>query len=170
MTNTGFAWAATLIPGAIVALLPVRGLKIAAAGLAAILFLVAVLAQTSANFLGHRLHLDFDPAWSTLADSYFLLGSWNLLWYGALAVTLLTWRGLASRSLAPLTTVVGAGAILLFVVFAFPAARAMIAEQMTLNRATLHFAPLLVVFVALAFRAFALRWAATQAATGASPI
>jgi hypothetical protein len=170
MTNAGVAWAATLIPGAIVALLPARGLKIATAGLAAILFLLAVLAQTSPTFLGYRLHLDFDPAWSTLADSYFLLGSWNLLWYGALAATLLSWRELGSPSLSALTTVVAAGAILLFAFVAFPATRTLVGEQMTLNRATLHFAPLLVVFAALAFRAFALRWAATQADTGASAI
>jgi hypothetical protein len=170
ITSAGFAWAATLIPGAIVVLLPARGLKLAMAGLAAILFLLAVLAQTSPNVLGYRLHLDFDPAWSTLTDSYFLLGSWNLLWYGALAAALLSWRELASRSLAPLTTVVAAGAILLFVIFAFPNARALIAGPIPFNRATLHFAPLLVVFAALAFRAFALRWAATQADTGASAI
>jgi hypothetical protein len=170
IANAGFVWVATLIPGAIVVFLPARGLKIATAGLAAILFLLAVLAQTSPTLLGYRLHLDFDPAWSALFDSYFLLGSWNLLWYGVLGVTLLSWRELASRSLAPLTTVVAAGAIVLFVVVAFPAARVMLAEQMTLHRATLHFAPLLVVFAALAFRAFALRWAATQADADASAI
>ena len=168
--DAGFAWAATLVPGAIVALLPLRGPKIATAGLAAILFLLAVLAQTNPTFLGYRLHLDFDPAWSALADSYFLLGSWNLLWYGVLAATLLSWRELASRSLAPLTSVVAAGAILLFVVFAFPAARTLVAGQMTLNRATLHFAPLLIVFAALAFHAFSLRWAATHSDAGARPV
>ncbi len=166
--NAGFAWVATLIPGAIVVLLPARGLKVATAGLAAILFLLAVFAQTSPTFLGYRLHLDFDPAWSALADSYLLLGSWNLLWYGALAAILLSWRELASRSLAPLTMVVASGAILLFAVFALPSARALLAEQMTLNRVTLHFAPLLVAFAALAFRAFARRWTATHAPAGAS--
>ncbi len=170
IANAGFAWVATLVPGAIVALLPARGVKIATTGLAAILFLLAVLARTSPTFLGHRLHLDFDPAWSTLTDSYFLLGSWNLLWYGVLAATLLSWRELASRSLAPLTMVVAAGAILLFVAFAFPAARSLVAEQMTLNRATLHFAPLLVVFSALAFRAFALRWTAAHSDARASAV
>ena len=168
IASAGFVWVATLIPGAIVVFLPARGLKIATAGLAAILFLLAVLAQTSPTLLGYRLHLDFDPAWSALFDSYFLLGSWNLLWYGVLGATLLGWRELASRSLAPLTTVVAAGAIVLFVVVAFPTARVMLAEQMTLHRATLHFAPLLVVFAALAFRAFALRWAAAHAGAGAS--
>jgi hypothetical protein len=170
ITSAGSALMATLVPGAIVALLPARGLKIAMAGLAAILFLLAVLAQTSPTFLGYRLHLDFDPDWSVLAESYFLLGSWNLLWYGALAVILLSWRELASPSLSPLTMVVAAGAILLFVFVAFPATRTLVGEQMTLNRATLHFAPLLIVFAALAFRAFALRWAAARTDPGASAI
>jgi hypothetical protein len=168
IATAGVVWVATLIPGAIVVFLPARGLRIATAALAATVFLLAVLAQTTPTVLGHQLHLDFDPAWSTLTDSYFLLGSWNLLWYGALAAALLSWRELASRSLAPLTTVVAAGAILLFVIFAFPNAGALIAGPIPFNRATLHFAPLLVVFAALAFRAFALRWAATHADAGAS--
>ena len=84
-----------------------------------------------------------------------------------MAAALLSWRELASRPLAPLTTVVAAGAILLFVIFAFPNARALIAGPIPFNRATLHFAPLLVVFAALAFRAFALRWAATHAGASA---
>jgi len=99
-----------------------------------------------------------------------MLGSWNLLWYGAIAAALLAWRDLASPALAPLTMIVVAGAVLLFFVFAFPAARVWAADQTTLNRATLHFAPLLAVFSALAFRAFALRWAKTRSAADARGI
>ncbi len=160
--NPGLAWAATLVPGMIVALLPGRGLKLAAAGLVAVLFLLAVLAQTSLSIAGYRLHLDFDPAWNVLADNYFLHGSWHLLWYGAIAVALLAWRDLASPALGALTMVVAAGAILLFFVFAFPAARVWAADHSTINRATLHFAPLLAVFTGLAFHAFARRWAAAR--------
>jgi hypothetical protein len=162
--NPSLAWVATLVPGVIVALLPGRGFRIAATGLAAILFLLAVLAQASPTVLGYRLHLDFDPAWHALADDYFLLGSWNLLWYGVVAATLLAWRELATPPLAPLTMIVAAAAVLLFLVFAFPGARFWAADLTPLNRATLHFAPLLVIFGALAFRAFALRWAGTRSA------
>ena len=99
--NPGLGWAATLVPGVIVALRPAHGLRIAAAGLAAILFLLAVLAQSSPSLLGYRLHLDFDPAWPALADNYLLLGSWNLLWYGAIAAALLAWRDLVSPAARP---------------------------------------------------------------------
>lgn len=161
--NPGLVWALTLLPGVIVIVLPRSGLKLAAAGLGATLFLLAVLAQTNATVLGYRLHLDFEPAWLALGESYFLLGNWNLLWYGALAAAFLAWRELASPALAPLTIVVAAGALFLFVVFGFTNARAWVADQTTVNRATLHFAPVVAIFATLAFRAFSLRWASTHA-------
>jgi hypothetical protein len=64
--------------------------------------------------------------------------------------------------LAPLTLVVAAGATLLFVVVAFPNARAALTDQTSVNRITLQFAPLAVVFVARAFRAFADRLSAPR--------
>jgi hypothetical protein len=159
----GIGWAATLVPGVIAALLPRRGVRIAAAIIAAILFGLLVLAQTSATLFGHPLHLAYEPAWGALAESYFLLGSWNLLWYGALAATLLAWRDLVLPPLAPLTMIVLAGATLLFALVAFPGTRVAIADQTSVNRATLQFAPVVIVFAALAFRAFALRCARADA-------
>ncbi len=47
--------------------------------------LLAVLAQTHPVIFNYRLHLDFAPAWARSVESYFLLGNWNLLWYGAIA-------------------------------------------------------------------------------------
>jgi hypothetical protein len=157
--NPGLAWALTLVPGVIVVLLPRLGLKLAVAGLGAMLFLLAVLAQTSTSILGYRLHLDFEPAWAPLRASYFLLGNWNLLWYGVFAAAFLAGRQLASQTLAPMTIIVTAGAVLLFVVVSLTNASAWVADQTTASRATLHFAPVAAVFAALAFRAFAVRWA-----------
>ena len=159
ITAPGAAWAATLVPGMIVVLLPKRGIRIAAAMISAILFGLLVLAQSSPTLFGHRLHLGFDPAWAMLGEGYFLLGSWNLLWYGVIAAALLAWRDLLSPPLAPLTMIVTAGVTLLFTLIAFPNARAVLADQPSIGRATLQFAPVLVVFGALAFRAFALRCA-----------
>jgi hypothetical protein len=59
--------------------------------------------------------------------------------------------------------------LFLFVALAFTNARAWVTDQSTVNRATLHFAPLLVVFVMLAFRAFAERWAATHPDPAVAP-
>jgi hypothetical protein len=160
----GLGWAMTLVPGLIATLLPGRGVKAGLSLLAAIWFVIVVLAQSNPSLLGHSLHLAFDPNWPSLAESYFLLGSWNLLWYAALGVALLAWRDLASPALAPLTLVVAAATTLLFVLVAFPNARADLADQTSVNRATLQIAPLVAVFVALAFRAFADRLAATGAA------
>ena len=59
------------------------------------------------------------------------------------------------------------GGLFLVVVFSFTNARQWVTEQTTINRATLHIAPLAAVFAVLAFRAFAERWAAAQ--TPAAP-
>ena len=136
------------------AFLPRYGKKLVAAGFAVVLFALLVLARTNPVILNYRLHLDFAPEWGALADSYFLLGNWHLLWYGALAAALLGWRQLMSPRVAPLTMVIAAGGFFLFVVFAFTNARAWVADQTTVNRATLHLAPLVVVWMLVVFRAW----------------
>jgi hypothetical protein len=170
IVSPGAGWAATLVPGVIVVLLPGRGVRIAAAMIAVVLFAMLVLAQSSPTLFGHPLHLAYDPAWGALADSYFLLGSWNLLWYGVLAAAVLAWRDLLLPPLAPLTVIVCGGATMLFVMIAFPSARVALADQTTINRATLQFAPLLVVFAALAFQSFARRCARTHAGAQAQGV
>ena len=161
--NPGVVWALTLLPAVVVVLLPARGMRIAAFGFVGAALLLAVLAQTNTVIFNYRLHLDFDPAWGALGQSYFLFGNWNLLWYGAIVCVLLAWRQLLSPALAPMTMVMAAGAFFLFFVFGFTNARAWVADQTTVNRATLHLAPLVVVFSMLAFDAFAKRWAARNA-------
>ena len=158
----GFVWALTLLPGVVVTLLPRQGLKIAAIGFGVALFALAVLAQTHPVIFNYRLHLDFDPAWRAIVETHFLLSNWNLLWYGALAAMLLAWRQLGSAALAPLVAIVAADALFLMVVFGFTNARDWVVEQTTINRATLHAAPLGAVFMVLAFRAFTARWTAAH--------
>ncbi len=165
----GLAWALTIAPGIVVALWPRRGPRYVLIGLAVALFALAVLAQTDPVVLGYRLHLDFDPAWRALLETHFLLANWHLLWYAALAAAFLAWRQLASPRLAPLTAVAAAGALFLVVVFSFTNARFWVTEQTTINRATLHVAPLAAVFVVLAFRAFAARFAAAHPPANAQP-
>ena len=167
--NPGLFWALTLVPGFAVALSPRNAVKLAASAFGGALLLLLVLARTSVTIFNYRLHLDFDPAWVALGESFFLLGNWHLLWYGALAVAALAWRQLFAPALAPLTTVIGGGVLFLFVVFGFTNARAWVEGQTTVNRATLHFAPLVVVFLVLTFRAFANRWTATHALEPATP-
>ena len=116
-----------------------------------------VLAQTSPVILNYRLHLDFAPAWGALVESFFMLGNWNLLWYGVIAVAMLAGPRLAS---APARTVYddhGGRRVFLAVVFTFTNAREWVETQTTINRAVLHLAPLSAVWMLVAFRAWATR-------------
>jgi len=159
----GAGWAATLLPGVIVILLPRHGIKIAAAMIGAVTFGLLVLAQSGPALFGHRFR--YDPPWAALGEGYFLLGSWNLLWLGVIAAALLAWRDLLSPQLLPLTAIVCAGAALLFTLVALPDARVLLAADASVGRATLQLAPTLIVFAALAFRTFAER-CADEPATG----
>ncbi len=160
--NPGYFWALTLVPAALVAMLPHLGLRIAAAGFAAAFIALIALAQFRLTIFNYQLKLDFDPAWGDLIQSYFLLGNWHLLWFGVIAAAALAWRALLQPALAPLMTMVAAGLLFLFFVFAFTNASAFITDQTTVNRATLHLAPLMVVFMVLAWSAFAQRWRGTH--------
>jgi hypothetical protein len=153
----GIAWLATLAVPLVVALIPRFGVKLVLAGFAVALAVLLVLAQTSASVLGYRLHLDFAPPWSGLADSLFLLGTWNILWYGVVAAAAIGVRDWTAPRIAPLTMLVAAGVLFLFFVFAFTNARAWVDTQTTVNRAILHLAPLVVVWAMLVFRAGAAR-------------
>ncbi|MEP6656006.1 MAG: hypothetical protein ABJC33_02145 [Betaproteobacteria bacterium] len=164
--NPGIIWTLTLLPGIAVAWWPRRGLRVAGVSFAAAALLLAFLAQTHPVLLNYRLHLDFDPQWAALGRSYFLLGNWHLLWYGAIAAAVLAYRQLLSPPLAPVTMIAAAGALFLFFVFGFTNARQWVADQTTVNRASLHFAPLAVIFMMLAFDAFSRRW---QAAADPAP-
>jgi hypothetical protein len=158
----GIFWVITVVPGVMVALFPKHGLKLAGAAFALAILLLAVLAQTNVSIFYYRLHLDFEPAWRSLGESFFLLGNWNLLWYGLIAIVVLLRRQLFAPSLAPFTTIITGGLLFLFMVFGFTNAREWMASQTTVNRATLHLVPLIAVFILIAYREFAARWHARQ--------
>lgn len=166
--NPGWFWALTLAPGAVVALWPRYGVRIAVIGFAVAGIALAAVARFKLTLFNYQLNLQFNPAWGDLLQSYFLLGNWNLLWYGAIAVALLAWRQLLSPLMAPLTLVVAGGLLFLFFVFAFTSVSYYITDQTTVNRATLHVAPLIVVFLVLAWQAFAHGWIAAHAPSPAA--
>jgi hypothetical protein len=68
-------------------------------------------------------------------------------------------RQLLSREIAPYTAMVVAGLMFLFFGFAFTNARVWVEDQSTVNRATLHLAPLVTIWMLLSFRAWARHFA-----------
>jgi hypothetical protein len=162
--NPGKLWLLMLLPGLAAALLPRHGLRIAAAVFALAAITALVLTRTGLTILGYRLQLVFDMPWSGLTEAYFMFANWHLLFYGALGVAVLAWRRLLSPELAPLTLIVAAGLAFLVFGFAFTNARQWVEDQSTVNRATLHLAPLIVIWMVLAFRA----WAAARTPAGAT--
>ena len=161
--NPGWFWAATLIPGLVVALLPRQGVRVALSGFLVVVAILVVLARFKLSLFNYQISLNYRPAWGDLAESYFLLGNWHLLWYAAVALAVLAWRQLLAPGLAPLTAIVCGSLLFLFVVFGFTTASYYITDQTTVNRATLHVAPLVVVFLVLTWQAFARDWDATRA-------
>ena len=160
----GIVWVSTLVPAVVVALLPRQGVRVVATGFALAIVTLIVLAQTSPVVLNYRLHLDFVPAWGALIESFFMLGNWNLLWYGVIAVAILAGPRLASHPIAPFTMIMAAGALFLAVVFTLTNAREWVETQTTINRAVLHLAPLAAVWMLVAFRTWAKRGEAIDAA------
>ena len=153
--NPGIIWLAMLAAPLVVVFFPRFGVKLVLAGFAVVLAVLLVFAQTSAMVMGYQLHLDFAPPWNGLFESLFMLGTWNLLWYGIVAAAIIGMREWLAPKIAPLTMLVGAGMLFLFFVFAFTNARAWVESQTTVNRALLHLAPLLLVWAMLVFRAWA---------------
>jgi len=153
--NPGRVWLLVLLPGVVVALAPRRGLWIVAGAFAAAIAAFLVLAQTNPVVLGYQLHLTFDLPWRGLTDAYFNYANWHLLWYAVAAAVVLGRRELFSPAVAPLTVIVGGGLLFLLFGFAFTNARLWVDDQSTVNRATLHLAPLLFVWVIVVFRAWA---------------
>lgn len=148
----GAVWVLTLLPGAVVALLPRRGPQLVALAFAVAALLLLFLAQSTPMILGYRLHLDFQPPWRALAEAYFLFNNWHLLWYAVVALAIIGARHLVRPPLAPLTAVVASGLAFLGVVFTFTNGAAWVSDFTTVNRATLHLAPLLVFLCVLLWR------------------
>jgi len=153
--NPGKVWLALLLPGLVVALAPRYGLRIVAVAFAVAAAAFLVFAQTNLVLLGYQLHLTYDFPWRGLIDAYFTFANWHLLWYAVLAAAILGRRAALAPALAPLTVVVGGGLLFLLFGFAFTNARIWVEDQSTVNRATLHLAPLLFVWAILVFRAWA---------------
>jgi hypothetical protein len=167
--NPGKLWLAMLVPALVAGLVPKYGLRIAGAMFALAALVALVLTRVGITFLGYRLQLEFDMPWSGLTEAYFTFANWHLLFYGVVAVVLLAGRRAFAPPLVALTLIVAAGFAFLMFGFAFTNARQWVEDQSTVNRATLHLAPLIVVWMILAFRAWADERAKATVARPADP-
>jgi hypothetical protein len=152
--NPGKVWVVLLLPGVVAALLPRYGLRVAIGFFAVAGTAALVVTQSNLNVLGYQTRLSYQMPWRSLAEAYFLLGNWHLLFYGAIAAAVLGRRQLLTHELAPLTVTIAAGLGFLAFGFGFTNAGAWVEDQSTVNRATLHLAPLLVLWMILTFRAW----------------
>ena len=152
--NPGKAWMFVLLPAFAAAALPRQGLKLAGFAFGGAALAILVLARSGVRILGYQLSPQFAMPWNALFDAYFSFANWNLLWYGAVVAAVLGWRQLLSREVAPLTCVIAGGLMFLLVGFAFTNAGAWVEDQSTVNRATLHLAPLVAVWTLVVLRAW----------------
>ena len=164
----GTVWMLTLIPGAIVAVSPRRGPRIVGAALGLSTLAVLVLARTDFTLLGHNLHLEYRSPWHEFADAYLLLGNWHLLWYAVVALAIVGARRLMRPPLSALAAVLVPGLAFLFVAYAFTRAPAWIVDPGSINRTTLHLAPLLVYVCVLLWRELTVRVAPRPGAPAAA--
>jgi hypothetical protein len=157
-----------LLPGVAVAAWPRWGLRAAGAIVGAGALVLLILAQTSPTILGYRIQYAGALPWQGLLDAYFLYASWHLLWFAVVAMAVLGARSLLSPDAAPFTVTLGLGLLFLLFGFAFTNASTWVDDQSTVNRATLHLAPLFVVWMLLVYRDWAGKLGGT-AATAPSP-
>ena len=142
----GWAWIGVMASALIVALWPRRGIVIVLGAIVASIVALAVLGHSNVSIGDYRMGA-FRPVWEPLWQNYFQFANWHLLWYLLPVLIALGWRHTAKPPLIAGTAMVTSGLAFLFVVFSFSNAAAFVTDYSTVNRATLHLAPLLVFYV-----------------------
>ncbi len=121
----------------------------------AVLFGLLALLQTPFKFGGRDFHFQLATGWAETFESLFLLDNWHLLYGVALLVGIAGWRFLLGPSWLARTWIVATGLGLLFVwgVLALPGV--WYGGLRDFSYAALQFAPIIVLWTALAARAVA---------------
>lgn len=143
----GWVWLATLLPALLVAWWPQRGLRAVYALWGAGAITVLVLAQYQFQIGGYTLHATLKPVWEPLWQNYYEFANWHLLGYALPLLAAFNFRRLLHPPLVAGSVMVASGAAFLFVVFSLTSAELWVRDFSTVNRATLHFAPLLIFYV-----------------------
>lgn len=145
----GWVWLATLAPAVIVALAPRYGLRITVAGWIAGLVVVVILSRLDVRLFNYQLHMNLQLPWRGLVEAYLSFANWHMLFWLLPAVVIVARRWLLARDIAPLTVVLISGVMFLFLGFSLTNAWVWVEDQSTVNRATLHLAPLLATWLLL---------------------
>jgi len=145
----------TLLPGAVVALGASPRLRVAIAGFAGARRGPGVLAGLDLVVLGYRLQLDFALPGVAWSNAYFVYANWHLLGTPQ-SRSRCRMRELLTRELAPLTLVIAAACCFSSSASLSPT-RDCGRGPVDGHRATLHLAPLLVVWMLLVSRAWMAR-------------
>jgi hypothetical protein len=168
LKNPGKVWLLLLLPGMLIALLPRQGPRVVSVLVGLGVLATLVLAQTSTSILGYQLHLSGAFPARGLLDAYFLYANWHLLVFAAVAALLVGQRSVWRPDIAPMTVTLGIGMLFLLFGFTFTNVYAWVEDQSTVNRATLHLAPLLVTWVMLVFGDWSKRMTAAPTADALS--
>jgi len=160
----GFAWAATLLLGALVASFGQTARRFVsvtlATGIVALVLAVTLFRNKLISIAGQSSADVAQP----LADNLFDFDNWHLLWYLVPLVALVTWREAWTRMRGSTATLL-AGGVFLAVTLGFTRAANWIADYTTVNRALLHIAPAVTLFLALLVH----DWVRSRAAAPAAP-
>jgi hypothetical protein len=144
----GVLWMATLVPAVVVALHRRAGFALVAVAVAAFGALV-LFGPQRLPMLGYVLLSRPVNVLPTVLLQTFVLDTWHLAAYAAVAVALCRWRTLLSPRLAPATLTVAAAIGLVVVVFFFSSAAWGVADETLGNRFLLHLMPTLVFYTLL---------------------
>lgn len=131
-----------------------------------------VAAKRNFSLTQYQAHLAPNATTSYLADNFLWLGNYHLLFWLLPVALVLAWREVIGRELRSASLLVGSGLAFLAVSFYFTNTTLWWADYGTINRATIHFAPVLVYYLFLISRASLSRSGTTlgsSAGPGTSP-
>ena len=144
--HPGWLWMGVMFSAVVVTTFPRRGMMMVSLAIVVAIIALAIFGHTELNIGGYRLGA-FRPVWQPLLQNYFEFANWHLLWFLLPALMVASGRRMLKPEIVAGTAVVASGLAVLFVVFSFTSAAAFVEDYSTVNRATLHLAPLLIFYI-----------------------
>ena len=146
VSRAGALWLPLLLPIVAAAVRPAQALRVVGGVVAAAAIGASALARLDP--FARATTPAPAPGMGALAEQAFLLGSWHLLGYAAIALAVLAWRHWRAPTLVGLSGAVGVGLAVLAVFATSSAGRATIGPAGVVGHAATAFAPLLALWIA----------------------